>query len=180
MILSSLRGCSAYAVSPRFSKLENGRSQPYSQVVPRAMSITSAWERQPDLNIRSPVPRPPALGTNDCRTDGGVAVSVRQDATPGPICPLRFRSEAAQASADGAQPGRDGPADRRNRQPHATCDGGKARWDGVRRADLCRLEVADIDSEGMVLHIHEGKGGRDRDVPPCPKLLATPREYCAG
>jgi integrase/recombinase XerD len=48
---------------------------------------------------------------------------------------------------------------------------------GVRRAELCRLKVADIDSERMVLHIHEGKGGRDRDVPLSPKLLATLREY---
>ncbi len=48
---------------------------------------------------------------------------------------------------------------------------------GVRRAELCRLEVADIDSERMVLHIHEGKGGRDRDVPLSPKLLASLREY---
>jgi hypothetical protein len=35
---------------------------------------------------------------------------------------------------------------------------------GVRRAELCRLKVADIDSERMVLHIHQGKGGRDRDT----------------
>jgi integrase/recombinase XerD len=48
---------------------------------------------------------------------------------------------------------------------------------GVRRAELCSLKVADIDSERMVLHIHEGKGGRDRDVPLSPKLLATLREY---
>jgi len=48
---------------------------------------------------------------------------------------------------------------------------------GVRRAELCRLKVADIDSERMVLHIHEGKGGRDRDVPLSPKLLAILREY---
>ena len=48
---------------------------------------------------------------------------------------------------------------------------------GVRRAELCRLKVADIDSERMVLHIHEGKGGRDRDIPLSPKLLAILREY---
>jgi len=48
---------------------------------------------------------------------------------------------------------------------------------GVRRAELCRLKVADIDSKRMVLHIHEGKGGRDRDIPLSPKLLATLREY---
>ena len=48
---------------------------------------------------------------------------------------------------------------------------------GVRRAELCRLKVADIDSERMVLHIQQGKGGRDRDVPLSPKLLEILREY---
>jgi integrase len=28
-----------------------------------------------------------------------------------------------------------------------------------------------------VVHIHEGKGRRDRDIPLCPKLLAILREY---
>ena len=48
---------------------------------------------------------------------------------------------------------------------------------GVCRAELCQLKVADIDSGRMVLHIQQGKGGRDRDVPLSPKLLATLREY---
>jgi integrase/recombinase XerD len=48
---------------------------------------------------------------------------------------------------------------------------------GVRRAELCRLKVADIDSGRMVLHIQQGKDGRDRDVPLSPRLLATLREY---
>src|ERR1700685_3343746 len=48
---------------------------------------------------------------------------------------------------------------------------------GVRRAELCRLKVADIDSGRMVLHIQQGKGGRDRDVPLSPRLLETLREY---
>ena len=43
---------------------------------------------------------------------------------------------------------------------------------GVRRAELCRLKVADIDSGRMVLHIQQGKGGRDRDVPLSPLLVA--------
>jgi integrase/recombinase XerD len=46
---------------------------------------------------------------------------------------------------------------------------------GVRRAELCRLKVADIDSERMVLHIQQGKGGRDRDVLLSPRLLETLR-----
>ena len=48
---------------------------------------------------------------------------------------------------------------------------------GMRRAEMCRLKVADIDSERMVIHIRHGKGGRDRDVPLSPKLLETLREY---
>lgn len=37
--------------------------------------------------------------------------------------------------------------------------------------------MADIDSERMVLHIQQGKGGRDRDVPLSPRLLEILREY---
>jgi integrase/recombinase XerD len=48
---------------------------------------------------------------------------------------------------------------------------------GMRRSELVRLRVEDIDSERMVVHIHKGKGGKDRDVPLCPKLLETLREY---
>ena len=35
---------------------------------------------------------------------------------------------------------------------------------GLRRAELCHLKVGDIDSERMVIHVRQGKGGRDRDV----------------
>jgi site-specific recombinase XerD len=48
---------------------------------------------------------------------------------------------------------------------------------GLRRAELCHLKVADIDSERMVIHVHQGKGSRDRDVLLTPKLLETLREY---
>lgn len=48
---------------------------------------------------------------------------------------------------------------------------------GLRRAELCRLRVADIDSDRMMIHVREGKGGRDRDVLLSPKLLETLREY---
>jgi integrase/recombinase XerD len=48
---------------------------------------------------------------------------------------------------------------------------------GMRRAELCHRLVDDIDSERMMIHIHLGKGGRDRDVPLSPKLLETLREY---
>jgi site-specific recombinase XerD len=48
---------------------------------------------------------------------------------------------------------------------------------GLRRAELCQLKVGDVDSERMVIHVREGKGGRDRDVLLSPKLLETLREY---
>ena len=48
---------------------------------------------------------------------------------------------------------------------------------GLRRAELCHLKVSDIDSERMVIHVRQGKGGRDRDVLLTPKLLQTLREY---
>jgi integrase/recombinase XerD len=48
---------------------------------------------------------------------------------------------------------------------------------GVRRAELSRLKVEDIDSQRMIVHIRQGKGNRDRDVPLTPKLLKTLREY---
>lgn len=36
---------------------------------------------------------------------------------------------------------------------------------GMRRTEASRLKVSDIDSQRMVMHIHCGKGLRDRDVP---------------
>jgi len=48
---------------------------------------------------------------------------------------------------------------------------------GMRRAELCRLKVEDIDGKRMIIHIRQGKGGRDRDVPLDPKLRETLQEY---
>ena len=48
---------------------------------------------------------------------------------------------------------------------------------GIRRAELTKLKVADIDSKLMVIHIREGKGQRDRDLPMTPKLLEALRDY---
>ena len=48
---------------------------------------------------------------------------------------------------------------------------------GVRRSELVRLKVEDIDSKRMVIHIRQGKGRKDRDVPLSSKLLETLREY---
>jgi site-specific recombinase XerD len=35
---------------------------------------------------------------------------------------------------------------------------------GLRRAEMCHLKVSEIDSKRMVIHVRQGKGGRDRDV----------------
>jgi len=48
---------------------------------------------------------------------------------------------------------------------------------GMRRTEVSRLKVSDIDSQRMVIHIHSGKGLRDRDVPLTPKLLEVLRDY---
>lgn len=48
---------------------------------------------------------------------------------------------------------------------------------GMRNAELRHLQVADIDSRRMLIHIQHGKGGRDRYVPLSTTLLATLRAY---
>jgi integrase/recombinase XerD len=48
---------------------------------------------------------------------------------------------------------------------------------GVRRSELRRLKVGNIDSQRMMLRVEHGKGGIDRDIPLSPQLLETLREY---
>jgi site-specific recombinase XerD len=48
---------------------------------------------------------------------------------------------------------------------------------GVRRTELCQLKTSDIDSKRMVVHVRQGKGRRDRDVPLSPALLEELRGY---
>jgi site-specific recombinase XerD len=47
----------------------------------------------------------------------------------------------------------------------------------VRRSELCRLKVTDIDSKRMMIRINQGKRRRDREVPLSPKLLEALRVY---
>lgn len=48
---------------------------------------------------------------------------------------------------------------------------------GMRRAELARLKVSDIDSQRMIIRVVCGKGGKDRDLPLSPALLEILREY---
>ena len=48
---------------------------------------------------------------------------------------------------------------------------------GMRRSEVARLKLADIDSQRMVLHVVNGKGGKDRDLPLSPTLLETLRAH---
>jgi integrase/recombinase XerD len=48
---------------------------------------------------------------------------------------------------------------------------------GMRNAEMRSLQVPDIDSRSMLIHIQRGKGGRDRYVPLSPTLLETLRVY---
>ena len=50
---------------------------------------------------------------------------------------------------------------------------------GMRRAELCNLKTTDIDSQRMMVHIRQGKGGHDRDVPLSQKLLRDPARLLA-
>jgi site-specific recombinase XerD len=48
---------------------------------------------------------------------------------------------------------------------------------GIRREELVRLKISDIDSGRMLIHIRQGKGRKDRDVRLSPRLLAELRDY---
>ena len=48
---------------------------------------------------------------------------------------------------------------------------------GLRRAEIAQLKIGDIDSQRMILHVVNGKGGKDRDLPLSPALLETLRVY---
>ncbi len=48
---------------------------------------------------------------------------------------------------------------------------------GMRRAEVARLKIAHIDSQRMVVHVINGKGHKDRDLPLSPTLLENLRFY---
>jgi integrase/recombinase XerD len=48
---------------------------------------------------------------------------------------------------------------------------------GLRASEVCHLRVQDIDSDRMMIHVDEGKGGRDRKAMLSPGLLDLLRDY---
>ena len=48
---------------------------------------------------------------------------------------------------------------------------------GLRRTEASQLKLTDIDSQRMVIHVHQGKNSRDRELPLTPKLLEALRAY---
>jgi len=48
---------------------------------------------------------------------------------------------------------------------------------GLRASEVCNLKVTDIDSDRMLIHIDDGKGGRDRKAMLSPGLLELLRDY---
>ena len=48
---------------------------------------------------------------------------------------------------------------------------------GLRVSEVTRLRIADIDSQRMVIHVHQGKGQKDRYVMLSPRLLGILRAY---
>ncbi len=48
---------------------------------------------------------------------------------------------------------------------------------GLRVSEVATLKIADIDSERMMIHVREGKGRKDRDLPLSPTALAILRQY---
>ncbi|MGR3380662.1 tyrosine-type recombinase/integrase [Roseovarius indicus] len=48
---------------------------------------------------------------------------------------------------------------------------------GLRASEVCHLKVTDIDSDRMLIHVDDGKGGRDRKAMLSPNLLELLRDY---
>ncbi len=47
----------------------------------------------------------------------------------------------------------------------------------TRIGEAVRLRVHDVDADRGVIHVHDAKGGKSREVPLCPRLLGVLRKW---
>lgn len=86
-------------------------------------------------------------------------------------------SENPSPPADGAQPRGGATHARMQHEPDASGLLLTLYSTGLRRTELTHLNVEDVDSKCVMIHVRQGKGGHDRDVPLSGKLLEVLREY---
>ena len=79
-----------------------------------------------------------------------------------------------------SEPGRSGPSHRLLSDSIPSHGIDDALWHGGTARELARLQISDIDSRRMVIHIRGGKGRQDRDVMLSPRLLEALRDYWRG
>src|SRR5215472_6985719 len=125
----------------------------------------------------SRVSRLQALAGDDRRSNGRSAFSLRQDTKTAVSSRSHSVPQASEAHAHSTESGRGGAAHCLRAEPDAPHHADDAVCHRPAPAELCHLKVSDIDSQRMVIHVRQGKGGRDRDVLLTPKLLQTLREY---
>jgi site-specific recombinase XerD len=95
-------------------------------------------------------------------------------------CSRHAVSEEDATPAQHLEPGRSGPPHRLVPDSVSSHGIDALYGTGARRAELARLQISDIDSRRMVIHIRSGKGRQDRDVMLSPRLLEALRDYWRG
>jgi hypothetical protein len=110
-------------------------------------------------------------------TTSRVAILLYPGVEPRPECGRDPVSATGPTLAAGAQPGRSAQLIQVARTLFQRAVLMTLYATGGRRAEVATLKVRDIDSQRMVVHIHGGKGRKDRDVMLNPRLLDALRAF---